>query len=178
MRHPTCTTHVCAPFFGVCTQAIAHADLAAVVQRELSRADGRAWQRSYTEHRARRVRAGELESAVASGTEDHAATSCTAVGGEQQSYVHVHGPSASSLSLTSAEIDEIDELESSGEIEPLGEEIETSAREIETSLEIETSAREIETSGQVRISTAVGGEPGARLHSLLAICLTPSLSLT
>lgn len=165
MRHPTCTTHVCAPFFGVCTQAIAHADLAAVVQRELSRADGRAWQRSYTEHRARRVRAGELESAVASGTEDHAATSCTAVGGEQQSYVHVHGPSASSLSLTSAEIDEIDELESSGEIEPLGE-------------EIETSAREIETSGQVRISTAVGGEPGARLHSLLAICLTPSLSLT
>ena len=146
-------------------QAIAHADLAAVVQRELSRADGRAWQRSYTEHRARRVRAGELESAVASGTEDHAATSCTAVGGEQQSYVHVHGPSASSLSLTSAEIDEIDELESSGEIEPLGE-------------EIETSAREIETSGQVRISTAVGGEPGARLHQLLAICLTPSLSLT
>ena len=160
----------------MCTQAIAHADLAAVVQRGLSRADGRAWQRSYTEHRVRRVRVGELESAVASGTGE--APSCTAVGDEQHPYVH--GPSTSSLSLTSAEIDEIDELESSGEIEPLGEEIQTSAREIQTSLENETSAREFETSGQVRISTAVGGESGARLHYMPHLTLTcsPCLSLS
>ena len=48
---------------------MAHGDLAAVVQRGLSRDDGRAWGLSYAEHRARTVRVGVETAAAPAGEE-------------------------------------------------------------------------------------------------------------